>query len=99
MWRDIPVGMPIPTTETVFEVVAGGRIHQVAGARLKKWIENADYVEEIGGHKIYEVSDCSGGWMRSSPGTHVSLSHMGHVEISNIRIKEGRLRVSYRVIG
>ena len=40
MWRDIPVGMPIPTTETVFEVVAGGRMHQVAGARLKKWIEN-----------------------------------------------------------
>jgi hypothetical protein len=27
-------------------------------------------VEEIGGHKIYEVPDCSGGWMRSSPGTH-----------------------------
>lgn len=30
----------------------------------------ADYVEEIGGYKIYEVPDCSGGWMRSSPGTH-----------------------------
>jgi hypothetical protein len=30
----------------------------------------ADFVEEIGGHKIYEVPDCSGGWMRSSPGTH-----------------------------
>jgi hypothetical protein len=33
-------GLPIPTTSTEFEVVAGGRIHNVQGARLKKWIEN-----------------------------------------------------------
>lgn len=33
-------GCPIPTTSTEFEVVTGGRIHHVQGARLKKWIEN-----------------------------------------------------------
>jgi hypothetical protein len=33
-------GLPIPTTSTEFEVVTGGRIHNVEGARLKKWIEN-----------------------------------------------------------
>jgi hypothetical protein len=33
-------GFPIPTTSTLFEVVTGGRIHHVHGARLKKWIEN-----------------------------------------------------------
>ena len=33
-------GFPIPTTSTLFEVVTGGRIHRVPGARLKKWIEN-----------------------------------------------------------
>ena len=32
-------GFPIPTTSTLFEVVTGGRIHRVPGARLKKWIE------------------------------------------------------------
>jgi hypothetical protein len=33
-------GFPIPTTSALFEVVTGGRIHHVQGARLKKWIEN-----------------------------------------------------------
>jgi hypothetical protein len=33
-------GLPIPTTSTQFEVVTDGRIHNVQGARLKKWIEN-----------------------------------------------------------
>ena len=33
-------GFPIPTTSTLFEVVTGGRIHNVPGMRLKKWIEN-----------------------------------------------------------
>lgn len=33
-------GFPIPTTSTVFEVVADGRINRVLGARLKSWIEN-----------------------------------------------------------
>lgn len=33
-------GFPIPTTSTLFEVVTGGRIHRVPGARLKNWIEN-----------------------------------------------------------
>jgi hypothetical protein len=32
-------GYPIPTTETIFEVVTGGKIHCVAGMRLKAWIE------------------------------------------------------------
>jgi len=32
-------GLPIPTTSTVFEVIADGRIHRVLGSRLKKWIE------------------------------------------------------------
>src|SRR5581483_1375609 len=32
-------GYPIPTTATVFEVIADGRIHHVPGIRLKKWIE------------------------------------------------------------
>jgi len=33
-------GFPIPTISTQFEVVTGGRIHHVQGARLKTWIEN-----------------------------------------------------------
>lgn len=33
-------GFPIPTTATLFEVVAAGRIHRVSGVRLKTWIEN-----------------------------------------------------------
>jgi hypothetical protein len=33
-------GLPIPTIATLFEVVHGGRIMIVPGARLKKWIEN-----------------------------------------------------------
>jgi len=32
-------GFPIPTTSTVFEVVAAGSVLHVSGARLKKWIE------------------------------------------------------------
>jgi hypothetical protein len=33
-------GLPIPTTSTQFGVITEGRIHNVQGARLKKWIEN-----------------------------------------------------------
>lgn len=33
-------GFPIPTTSTQFEIVTGGRILHVHGARLKTWIEN-----------------------------------------------------------
>lgn len=33
-------GMPVPTLETIFEVVAAGQILRVDGTRLKKWIEN-----------------------------------------------------------
>jgi len=33
-------GFPIPTTSTLFEVVADGRINRVPGARLKTWIES-----------------------------------------------------------
>ena len=32
-------GFPIPTTETLFEVVIDGRVHRVQGLRLKGWIE------------------------------------------------------------
>jgi hypothetical protein len=32
-------GMPIPTSNTTFEVVTEGRLHQVFGIRLKSWIE------------------------------------------------------------
>lgn len=32
--------LPIPTTATLFEVVADGRISRVPGARLKTWIES-----------------------------------------------------------
>ena len=32
-------GMPIPTTRTLFEVVAAGKILHVEGVRLKAWIE------------------------------------------------------------
>lgn len=38
--RSAGVRFPIPTTDTVFEVVADGKILHVSGARLKKWIEN-----------------------------------------------------------
>ena len=33
-------GLPIPTTATLFEVVAAGKILHVEGIRLKAWIEN-----------------------------------------------------------
>lgn len=32
-------GLPVPSVETRFEVIAGGRIHSVAGTALKGWIE------------------------------------------------------------
>ena len=31
--------MPIPTKDTVFEVIAAGQILRVEGLRLRKWIE------------------------------------------------------------
>jgi hypothetical protein len=30
----------------------------------------ADYVEESGGYKVYDIADCSGGWMKASPDAH-----------------------------
>lgn len=30
----------------------------------------ADYVGEDSGHPVYEIADCSGGWMRASPDAH-----------------------------
>jgi hypothetical protein len=37
--RGIPsCGFPIPTTETLFEVVTAGKIHNVPGTKLQKWI-------------------------------------------------------------
>ena len=35
--------LPIPTMETVFEVVAGGKIHNVSGVKLKAWIERRQH--------------------------------------------------------
>ena len=32
-------GLPLPTVETVFEVVNGGRVYTVVGAALQRWIE------------------------------------------------------------
>ena len=32
-------GLPVPSTESIFEVVADGKIHHVSGVKLKKWIE------------------------------------------------------------
>jgi|SRR5688572_2544359 len=32
----------------------------------------ADYIEEKGGHYIYDIADCKGGWMRASPDAHNS---------------------------
>jgi hypothetical protein len=32
-------GMPIPTTATLFEVVADGKIFHIDGRRLQRWIE------------------------------------------------------------
>ena len=40
-------GFPIPTTETLFEVVIDGRVHRVQGLRLKGWIEKKRH--EFGG--------------------------------------------------
>jgi len=30
----------------------------------------ADFVGKIGEHKIYDIADCNGGWMRASPDAH-----------------------------
>ncbi len=30
----------------------------------------ADYVSTSGGYKVYEIANCAGGWMQSSPETH-----------------------------
>lgn len=32
-------GIPVPTKDTVFEVVAAGQVLRVEGERLRKWIE------------------------------------------------------------
>lgn len=29
-----------------------------------------DYIKEEGGHSVYDIPDCSGGWMRASPEAH-----------------------------
>lgn len=31
--------LPIPTLETVFEVVTGGKVYRVAGPALQRWID------------------------------------------------------------
>jgi hypothetical protein len=47
-------GMPIPTTATTFEVVTDGRILQVHGTRLKRWIQKRQ--QELG---MGRVDSCS----------------------------------------
>ena len=47
-------GFPIPTTETLFEVVIDGRVHRVQGLRLKGWIEKKRH--EFGGPRGYLFS-------------------------------------------
>lgn len=32
----------------------------------------ADYIKEEGGHYVYDIPDCRGGWMRASPDAHNS---------------------------
>jgi hypothetical protein len=31
--------LPVPTPQTVFEIVADGKVHRVTGERLRKWIQ------------------------------------------------------------
>jgi len=31
-------GLPIPTSATIFDVTANGKVHRVNGAKLKEWI-------------------------------------------------------------
>ena len=46
----------------------------------------ADFVQEEGGFKVYEIADCAGGWMRVSPDAHnyyvtqVDKKHAGKVK-------------------
>ena len=32
----------------------------------------ADYINDDGGHYVYDIADCKGGWMRASPDAHKS---------------------------
>jgi hypothetical protein len=37
--RHWPTGLPMPTLETAFEVINGGRVYTVAGVDLQRWID------------------------------------------------------------
>jgi hypothetical protein len=41
------LALPIPTRETVFEVLCQGKVHRVSGAGLKQWIQRRR--DELGG--------------------------------------------------
>ena len=43
--------LPVPTRETVFDVVAEGKVHRVTGDRLRDWIEKRR--EEFKGPRGY----------------------------------------------
>jgi hypothetical protein len=45
------------------------------GANEVHEITPADFVEERSGHKIYEIADGEGGWMKSSPDFHNEYVH------------------------
>jgi hypothetical protein len=36
--QERPIGLPIPTLVTVFEVVIGGNVYRVSGSALQRWI-------------------------------------------------------------
>jgi hypothetical protein len=52
---------PIPAASTQFDVVTDGRIRRVAGARLKKWIEN-------------RRSECNGPLQTQNPAQAIGLA-------------------------
>lgn len=51
-----------------------------------------DYIKEENGHKVYDIPDCRGGWMRASPDAHNSY-------VSNINDKlNGKVKPLIRFI-
>ncbi|MBL7689030.1 MAG: hypothetical protein JNJ49_13435 [Bdellovibrionaceae bacterium] len=46
----------------------------------------ADYVKEANGFKVYDIPDCSNGWMKASPDAHNNYVHEQNVRLGN-RVK------------
>ena len=49
--KERAVALPMPTLETVFEVVADGKLYRVAGAALQRWI--VERRQKLNGPKGY----------------------------------------------